>query len=901
MTRQRRSYDPNRRLEASGVPRAGDRSPELELMLARRFGIAAPPTHDYLPQPERFLDVSLGNQELPTWNYRDTIVSAINENPITICLAETGSGKSTQIPQFLLAAGYEVILTQPRRIAAEMLASRIEEETTSSIGSVGRYLTGYKTAERSTLNPDTRVQVVTDGLQLMRELNVFSESPREGKLPRVVIIDEAHERNTNIDVLLAWGEKKLREQSDVRILITSAGINAQRMARFLSAGGFVPPIIEVPGRSYPIERLEAPESTVVTEAVKYARAGKTVLVFLPGVGEIRMTMDAVRKKLSGDKKGRYELLELHGSMSPMEQHRVEIEYPHPKIVFATNVAETSITIPDVDVVIDSGLVREKRINKEGIESLPVVPISRASCMQRGGRCGRTHEGTYVLTRLNERVEHIPFIQRPEFGVPEILRSNVDKTVLSIAGTGMDIKDLRFMDPLDDEVIADSKRALQILGALDENKKITSRGKRMNQFPLRPGLSRMMVYAEENNFPVHLKRYVAAMIAAVDGGGLPDFTPGADRSWRKLTGESSSDYLAQLEIFLYTQTLKDSREVAESGLNPRSVETAHKLYQKLQQRLGIEFKPADMDLKSEEAEKLRECIVAGMIDFVYERSGSDYRRTTARLGRQATLRSIGDRSLIQGKPNLVVGAPFVLESPPDRKLPEKHIIQDVTKTTAQQVGSVAAELCNWLDDPEFIWRGGKPYTRQQKYFRDTVPVGEFREALATWSPELASVIIDMMRRQPGPNLRKMLEAKKTSELLHHMSGTVIPIHNNQLTEFIETAAGVTKRAMVNKPMNTQTLDLSLASAAERIVAMLPDNATIERIRADSPEHITFEGIELELGYRSGKPYIAKITDEIKENLRTTSGQLRLPDGRDVLIPHKIGRNSKRMTIDEFRRA
>jgi len=871
-------------------------------MLARRLGIAEPVVHDHLPRAERYLEESVGNETLPTWEHKDTILSAINENPVTICIAETGSGKSTQIPQYLLEAGYEVILTQPRRIAAEMLAQRIEAETASKIGAKGRYLVGFQTAERSTVTADTRVQVVTDGLQTVRELGVFSSEPRTpDSPPRVVIIDEAHERNTNIDVLLAWAKKGLSEGSDTRIVITSAGINADRMARYFSVPGFTPPVLEIPGRSYPIERIEAPDSTVVDETVKCARNGEDILVFLPGVGEIERISAAVRKRLSGDKNGRYEFLSLHGQMSPVEQHRVEIDYPHPKIVFATNVAETSITIPSVDTVIDSGLARIVVINEEGVESLQVMPVPKASCIQRGGRCGRTHEGKYILTRLDTNVEYVPFIQRPDYIQPEILRSNVDKTVLSIAGTGLDINDLRFLDPLDSGVIAESKRALQILGALDEEKRITTRGRRMNQFPVRPGLSRMITYAEEHNYPVDLKRRVAAMVAAIESGGLPDFTPGADRSWRRMSDESSSDFLAQLEIFIQAQDLKDSREIAELGLNARSVERSQQLYHKLLRRMKVDFKPAEGDMSGEDIDRIRDAIVAGLIDFVYEKSGSDYRRTSARLGRHATLRSISDRSVVKGKPNLIVGTPYAIASPPGKDIPEKHIIQDVTKTTPQQVGSVAAELCTWVDDAEFIWRGGKPYTTQQKYFRDTVAVGEFRETPASWSPELAKAIIDLARRQPGPNLRKMLEAKKTSEALHHRSGTVQPIHNNQVTDFLYAASGLTKRSMSHKPMNPQMLDLGLADPADRVVAMLPDAATIRRIERESPDHFNFEGIELDLAYRAGVPYVARITDEIKHSLRATGGTMRLPDGRDIRIPHKVGRSSKRLTIEEFRRA
>ncbi len=903
MARARKPFNQQRRLEASGIPRRGDRSPELQLMMARRLGLAEPVKYDSLPVPEPYTSEDLGNHDLPIGEHKMTILETIRDNPITICLAETGSGKSTQIPQYLLERGYDVTLTQPRRLAAEMVSRRINQEVTDKLGPDSYGLVGFQTAERGTVTEDTRLQVVTDGLQLVRELGVFSadKSAKEAEEPRVIVIDEVHERNTNIDVLLAWAKLGLLEGSKTRIVITTAGINAERMARYFSVAGYTPPIIEIPGRTHGIEKSEEPQSDVVEQAIIHARRGDNVLVFLPGLAEIDQAMAAVQKRLSGDK-GSYELLPLHGQMTPQQQRQVEIEYPHPKIVFATNVAETSITIPDVDTVVDSGLERRKEIDEEGVESLVVGVTSQASCKQRAGRCGRTKPGTYVLTRLNNKVEYTPLINREEYSKPEILRTNVDKTVLSVSAAGLDITRLPLFDPLDGRVVKQAKDALRVLGALDDEYSITERGRRMNKFPVRPSYARMITYAEEQNYKLEVKRLVAAMIAAAENGGLPDYSSAQSRTaWRKLTGDSSSDLLAQLDMYLAVLDIDDNRDLAEHGLNPRKVHEARMTYHKLLQRMGIPFDAPATALTEDERSLLRECIVAGMIDFVYERKGADFQRTSARLGKTAiTAREISDRSVIKGKPNLVVGTPYALSSPPGRDLPERHIIQDVTVTSAQQLGKVAATLCEWQPaDSGFVWKDGVPYVRHERLFRQTVPTGEFRNDHAEWSPQLAYEIIAMLRRKPGRNMRELVAMKKESQRLRHLSGTVSLIHDNQLSDIIETVSGLTKKTRQRKPMNPEMLDLALAPYIPTVRSWLPSEAEVATIAENSPDFIEVSGLGFGVMYRNGKPLVAKITDELKRSFLQLDGELKLPDGRDILIPHKIGRADKKMTLSEFK--
>lgn len=891
----------NRRLsiETSGIPRRPDSSDELGKQIAMRLGIIPRPIRPEQPRPQQFIEAPLSNPELPIHEYLDEIVGLVDDNPVTICVAETGSGKTTQIGKELMRHGYRVTVTQPRRIAAEMVSARIIEEVADVLGySAANMLVGFQTAERRTITQDTRLGIVTDGLRTVQELGVFDQDTY-GDEPQVLIIDEVHERNKNIDVLIAWTQKLVAEGSNLRVVFTTASINADRLARHYQKVGVRPPIIEVPGRSFGIETHERPESTVAEEVARYAREGKNVLAFLPGLTEIEDAMSATKRILGSDVRG-FDFQRLHGKLSPQEQGRVQGEAQGVRLVFATNVAETSITIPDVDVIVDSGLERRVEIDdKEGIESLQVGVISQASCLQRAGRCGRTKPGTYVSTRLNRRVGYKPIIEREAYGKPEILRTNVDRTVLAIACTGLDITQLDMLDKIAQDVLLRSKRALQTLGALDDHYKVTERGRRMNEFPIRPSLSRMIVYGIENNFSEEVRAQLAAIAAAIESGGLPDYTRDSGDTWKKLVHDKTSDLLGQLDIFIATQGM-NRRDLADNDLNQRAVTRAHELYNKLLRRSKIKPGKELQAPSQEQKQQILDAIVAGMIDFVYVKKGSEYVRTTSLMGKLATHRAIGDRSTVTKRgADTVVGVPYALAPPPDRPdLPEKHIIQEITRTSPDQLARVALELCDW-EGERLQWRDGVPYVVQTMTFRDAIDTGLTREKRADWSVPLARELIDMALRQPGQNLRRILDLKKETEHLWNLSGTSTRIKQERIEEILKAVTGLTKKSMQNKPMTVSELDRAIGAHLALFQEQMPSYEEQSAIRAASPELIEYHGVLLPLAYRGGVPYISRITDEIKKDLRTTTGPLRLTDGRDILVPHTVNGRSRRYTVEQFR--
>ena len=909
-----RSKQQARRIETSGVPRPPDASDELSRKFAERLGIVAAPERPKQPTPkERFTDIKLGNPELPVFEYLDTIVDAIDNNPVTICVAETGSGKSTQIVQKLLERGYKTTLTQPRRIAAKMLSKRIAEEVSADnmLGRPASMLVGYQTAEENTITEHTRISVVTDGLRLVQELGLL-EKDRDTSEPEVLIIDEVHERNTNIDVLIAWTQKLVAENSNLRVVFTTASINADRLARhYDKVGGIHTPIIEIPGRSHEIKRLEKPDSTVAEEVVRLAREGKNVLAFLPGLREIEDCIAATQRLLGKSDKNNYHFQRLHGKLSPYEQSQVEVEVEGVRLVFSTNVAETSITIPDVDAVVDAGLERRIEIDDETNESLRIVPISRASCIQRGGRCGRTKPGEYVLTRLNKRVRHVPILDREEYSKPEILRSNVDKTVLSVSCTGQDITTLDFMDKVDHKVILRSKRALRILGALDARNQATDRGRRMNSFPVRPYLSRMIVYGMEQGFNEQLLNYVIAMVAAVESGGIADHTSDdSSKEWKKLSKERNSDLLAQLDLFVAAQSM-NKYAVRENDLNERATTRARELHEKLQRRVRIQPGTEMLPPTEEERDLITEAIASGMIDFVYKKKGhNEYIRTSHMLGKTATkaakkkvptLRSIGDRSVIRrrGSPDIVVANPYAISPPAGREsLGEQHIIQDVTEITPIILAKVGLELCAWENDGPVQWRDGLPFIRQNHIFRDVLPTGQFREIPAEWNKDLAREIVQRAKERSGKNLQAIKELKRESEDLHRRTGSTRRILDEDISKLLEQIAGVNRAK--SPIISVEMLDHALSGYIQSFAEMIPSPSEASDIREASPDYIDFEGISLSLSYKNGVPQIAKITDEQKKKIaRIQFDDLQLPDGRDILIPHNVGKYKRLYPLSKFK--
>jgi len=525
--------------------------------LSRRTGPIDPRE---LARLEQQLEASVGRAQarrasVPVVRYDDTlpvhakraeIAAAIRGSPVTIVSGATGSGKSTQLPKICLELGRGLAgmigHTQPRRIAAQALANRISEE----LGTVPGDLVGYQVRFVDRTSPRTLVKLMTDGL-LLRELEGDPLLERYDTL----ILDEAHERNLNVDFLLGVCKRLAGRRPDLRVIVTSATIETRRFAEYFGGA----PVVDVEGRSYPVEiryrplEEEAADAPSLPETIGSALdellanaqgIDGDALVFLPGERQITETRDYLQRGGARE----WDVLPLYARLSAPEQQRVFAPHARRRVVLATNVAETSLTIPGVRFVVDTGLARISRYSPRAkFQRLPIEPVSRASAAQRAGRCGRLGEG--ICIRLYGEED---FASRAEYTDPEILRTNLASLILQMAALGLGApEDFPFLDPPDTRLLNDGYRLLQELSAVDGDRRITRLGRQMAQLPVDPRLARILLEAGRLRCLAEAL-VIAAFLSIQDPRERPsDKAEAADERHAQFADERS-DFIAILNLW-----------------------------------------------------------------------------------------------------------------------------------------------------------------------------------------------------------------------------------------------------------------------------------------------------------------------------------------------------------------
>jgi ATP-dependent helicase HrpA len=506
------------------------------------------------------LDISV-ESSLPIADRAEEILAALAAHQVLIVAGETGSGKSTQLPKLCLQAGRGrtamIGHTQPRRVAARTIAERIADEMGTTLGAG----VGYAVRFTDTVSAATRVKVMTDGILL-------AEIQRDRMLRRydTLIIDEAHERSLNIDFLLGYLTNLLPRRPDLKLIVTSATIDTERFAEHFSA-----PVIEVTGRTYPVEMRYRPldegadQVQAIVDAVDELRTVEgDVLVFLSGEREIHDTADALRKHDANRRGGApLEVLPLYARLSSAEQHRIFRPHAGRRIVLATNVAETSITVPGVRSVVDTGVARISRYSHRlKVQRLPIEPVSQASADQRAGRCGRVAPG--VCIRLYEQDD---FEGRAEFTEPEILRTNLASVILQMTALGLgDIAAFPFIEPPDPRAIRDGVALLEELGALvpddtGANRRLTSLGRRLARLPIDPRLGRMVIEAERHGCVREVLVIVAALSIQDPRERPADRLPAAEEMHRRFRVDGS-DFLSWVALWDHLRT--QQKEMSSSA-------------------------------------------------------------------------------------------------------------------------------------------------------------------------------------------------------------------------------------------------------------------------------------------------------------------------------------------------
>lgn len=574
-------------------------------------------------------------EELPVSARRHDIAAAIQNHQVVIVSGETGSGKTTQLPKICLELGRGrkkmIGHTQPRRIAATSVANRIAEELETQIGE----WVGYQIRFSDKTGPNSAIKLMTDGILL-------AESQRDPLLRRydTIIIDEAHERSLNIDFLLGFLRQLVEKRPDLKVIITSATIDAEQFAQHFKLNGKPAPVIEVSGRLYPVEvryrsiledkvdeqgqhRTDTSERDLndgILDAVRECqRIGSgDILVFLPGEREIREAANFLRKtQLLGT-----EVLPLYARLNHAEQSRIFRPQGNARrIVLATNVAETSLTVPGIRYVIDSGLARVKRYSlRNKVEQLRIEPISQAAANQRAGRCGRVASG--VCIRLYEEED---FNQRPKFTDPEILRSSLASVILRMKALRLnDVEEFPFVEAPSGRAIANGYQLLQEIGALDEDRALTKVGRAVSRLPLDPRIARMILAAKDQHCLSEML-VIASALSIQDPRERPmDERENAERA-HQLFVEPQSEFLSFIKMWQwYANQVKSrlsNRQLANtlrqrylSPMRFREWREVHKQLQTIIREQGWRFneKPATY-------EQIHLCLLTGLISNIGHKS------------------------------------------------------------------------------------------------------------------------------------------------------------------------------------------------------------------------------------------------------------------------------------------
>jgi len=661
---------------------------------------------------------------LPITERVEDIANAIDEHQVIIIAGETGSGKTTQLPKICLAMGRsanaQIACTQPRRIAATSVAARVAEELKTELGDV----VGYKVRFNDKVKRTSHIKFLTDGMLL-------AEIQGDGMLRAydTIIVDEAHERSLNIDFLLGFLKRLLPRRPDLRVIISSATLETDRFSKFFSDA----PVIEVSGRTYPVDVLyraprddEADISDAVANMVNEITEmdpRNDVLVFLPGEREIRETVAELEQRALPHTV----ILPLYARMPGSEQQRVFQSSPQRRVVLATNVAETSLTIPGIVYVVDTGVARVNRYNvRTGVTQLLVEPVSQASANQRKGRCGRTESG--VCFRLYEEQD---FVSRPAFTDPEIKRVGLAGVILRMKALRLgDIESFPFLDAPQKRAIDEGYRVLEELGALSEDGRLTQIGEQLGRLPLDPRLGRMILGGREQNA---LREVV--IIAAVLGLQDPRDRPHAaqqraDEAHRKFKDEGS-DFASFLKLWTFwneakarssrSQLYKVCRENFLNYNRMREWEDIHAQIVRVMREL--DFAPNDQPAN---AEQIHRALLPGLLSKI----GVWNQEARIFIGARQTRFMIHPSSGLARKPPQWVMAAELVET-------SQLFARSVAKIDPGWIEAAAGDLCKRsYGDPHWEMKQGQVVAKEQVTLYGLPIVKDRKVAFAQFDPVLS---------------------------------------------------------------------------------------------------------------------------------------------------------------------
>ena len=580
---------------------------------------------------------------LPILEFENQILEAVATNPVTVIQAETGAGKSTQVPKMLFLGGYSnITITQPRVMAAISLATRVSEEFGETVGkSVGYKTRFYKTEE------ETPITYVTDGYLL----SIHSSETSSLDSNEVIILDEIHEFNLNQETLLGL-YKKIEANPNLKLVVMSATVDAEKISNFFGGA----PIIKVPGKLYPVEHIWEPTSSVKDCIVKYYHLGTNMLVFLPGKAEISNVYSEITERFLEEtvENERPQIFQLHGEMSYEEQKKVFEHYENGKIILATNVAQTSITVPDIDLVIDTATCKQM-VSENGISKLVTVNVSKADCLQRAGRAGRCKAGKYVLCSSTD-LDH-----RMEFSIPEIQRISLENLVLKLATMDINSTEIEFLHNPDRENLVMAKKLLEKLGAIEDGH-ITPIGIEMEKMPVSARTARMLW--EARKYSPEVQGDIAIIAAILECGDFRsrDFRVFANASEECRKSDLTYQLLLVKEInALWHSAIDEEKKnfYRERGIKSKIYTNILKVSKDIADKLNLKYMLFE-ETKDIDYRNIRACIISAYHDslyvFSYSWKGLKYR------GSDTILRTLDRSSVVPSwsTPRFVLAQPLDID-------------------------------------------------------------------------------------------------------------------------------------------------------------------------------------------------------------------------------------------------
>ena len=802
----------------------------------------------------------LGNPEYPVAKYREMICDTVKDNLLTIITAKTGTGKSTNVPQYLFETGLydRVVITQPRVIAARRLQEYVSENLTDSLNDPEHQLAGFRTAVEGNSSDENTILYVTDGLQLMHEISQNGIAKDQ-----VLVIDEYHERSSNMDALVAIAVKY-----GIRTVIMSATLDAENISRhYAGAMNSEVPVIEVIGEQYAVEERESDD--LYGEVVTMAKAGKNILVFLPGRKEINSAIGRLSKFVPDS----YTLLALHGDQTPDEQQKAMDTYAGGKIIFSTAVGQTSITFDGIDCVIDCGYERTMILGEGGVRTLATQPSSRATSDQRKGRVGRMQEGdTYIRAQLPSLPSLPSISEQVAYDVPEIRRMHLDDLQLKLAAFGNSFDSLPFFQsPDEDEVIRTRERLVRLgmlkdLGRVALNGyEITSQGEKAARLALDVNSARMVLESRKYGPGVELMMMAATAVQQLNGITM---TVKGMENWRSLTKETRSDMIANIDFMIGSMRRTEEERQGKNIVNLRYAK-AMRAFMNLAEKRDLDVYDLQIP-NAEQREQLLRCIVAGT-DELFIAQGQMYRDYRGKKRQTLASTTLGQGS------ELMIGTPFNLQQARSKKIATHTLISAGTNVTMDMLRETIPERITTSIDSLYLDKDGTPRTEETVFF-DGYPTKHRISGIAEAGPQLQKFIIDQIFSNNKidsvlpPNITKARQSISEFKKLQHRTEEYLGV-DYSVQQIIETMIKQTDYTSLSLEEIDPFID------QEAVSHIVPDDIRNE-ILDGSPDTVTIttqgRELEFEVTYFENKAHLT------------------VPERYYELLPFTIG-NAHRLSV------